>query len=96
MSGTAGSDHIPIDIRSGCELLDQVDLGFVLLTKDWRVDYLNASARDRKPGNLGRRQRQRRMIERILTQFEDIGADNLDFLLSKLQERVEAEAASAA
>ena len=36
------------------------------------------------------------MIERILTQFEDIGADNLDFLLTKLQETAESEAASAA
>jgi hypothetical protein len=25
-----------------------------------------------------------RMIERILTQFEDIGQDNIDYLLSKL------------
>jgi len=36
------------------------------------------------------------MIERILTQFEDIGADNLDFLLSKLQEKAEADVAPAA
>lgn len=47
-------------------------------------------------GEHDQERRQRRIIERILTQFEDIGADNLDFLLSKLQERVESEAASAA
>jgi uncharacterized protein (DUF2336 family) len=47
-------------------------------------------------GEHDQERRQRRMIERILTQFEDIGADNLDFLLSKLQERAESEAASAA
>ena len=47
-------------------------------------------------GEHDRRRRQRRMIERILTQFEDIGADNLDFLLSKLQEIAQTEAASAA
>ncbi|HYC13732.1 MAG TPA: DUF2336 domain-containing protein, partial [Stellaceae bacterium] len=29
----------------------------------------------------------RRMLERILTQFEDVGADNLDYLLARLQER---------
>ena len=47
-------------------------------------------------GEHDQERRQRRMIERILTQFEDIGADNLDFLLSKLQEKVDSEAASAA
>jgi uncharacterized protein (DUF2336 family) len=47
-------------------------------------------------GEHDQERRQRRMIERILTQFEDIGADNLDFLLSKLQEKAESEAASAA
>ena len=47
-------------------------------------------------GEHDRERRQRRMIERILTQFEDIGADNLDFLLNKLQENAETEAASAA
>ena len=46
-------------------------------------------------GEHDRERRERRMIERILTQFEDIGADNLDFLLSKLQERAESEAAAA-
>jgi len=35
------------------------------------------------------------MIERILTQFEDIGADNLDFLLTRLRERADSEMASA-
>jgi hypothetical protein len=29
------------------------------------------------------------MIERILTQFEDVGAENLDYLLTKLQEDAE-------
>ena len=47
-------------------------------------------------GAHDRERRQRRMIERILTQFEDIGADNLDFLLSRLQETAQSEAASAA
>ncbi len=47
-------------------------------------------------GEHDRERRQRRMIERILTQFEDIGADNLDFLLSKLQEKAESEVAPAA
>ncbi len=47
-------------------------------------------------GEHDQERRQRRIIERILTQFEDIGADNLDFLLSKLQENAESEAASAA
>lgn len=47
-------------------------------------------------GERDQERRQRRMIERILTQFEDIGADNLDFLLSKLQEKADSEAASAA
>lgn len=47
-------------------------------------------------GEHDRERRRRRMIERILTQFEDIGADNLDFLLTKLQETAESEAASAA
>jgi uncharacterized protein (DUF2336 family) len=47
-------------------------------------------------GEHDRERRQRRMIERILTQFEDIGADNLDFLLTKLQEIAQTEAASAA
>ena len=47
-------------------------------------------------GEHDRERRQRRMIERILTQFEDIGADNLDFLLSKLQEIAQTETASAA
>ena len=47
-------------------------------------------------GERDRERRERRMIERILTQFEGIGADNLDFLLGKLQERTESEAASAA
>jgi uncharacterized protein (DUF2336 family) len=47
-------------------------------------------------GEHDQERRQRRMIERILTQFEDIGAENLDFLLSKLQEKAESEAASAA
>ncbi|HLJ38157.1 MAG TPA: DUF2336 domain-containing protein [Steroidobacteraceae bacterium] len=46
-------------------------------------------------GEHDQERRQRRMIERILTQFEDIGADNLDFLLSKLQEKAESEAVSA-
>ena len=45
-------------------------------------------------GEHDQERRQRRMIERILTQFEDIGADNLDFLLSKLQEKADSEAAS--
>jgi uncharacterized protein (DUF2336 family) len=47
-------------------------------------------------GEHDQERRRRRIIERILTQFEDIGADNLDFLLSKLQENAESEAASAA
>ena len=47
-------------------------------------------------GAHDRERRQRRMIERILTQFEDIGADNLEFLLSRLQETAQSEAASAA
>ncbi|HXP75695.1 MAG TPA: DUF2336 domain-containing protein [Stellaceae bacterium] len=47
-------------------------------------------------GERDRERRRRRMIERILTQFEDIGAENLDFLLRKLQETAESEAASAA
>jgi uncharacterized protein (DUF2336 family) len=45
-------------------------------------------------GENDRERRQRRMIERILTQFEDIGVDNLDFLLSKLQEKMDSEAAA--
>jgi uncharacterized protein (DUF2336 family) len=45
-------------------------------------------------GEHDRERRQRRMIERILTQFEDVGADNLDYLLTKLRETAEtAEAA---
>lgn len=51
-------------------------------------------ARD-TPLDGGEHDRERRE-RRILTQFEDIGADNLDFLVSKLQERMESEAASAA
>ncbi|MGH7122860.1 MAG: DUF2336 domain-containing protein [Stellaceae bacterium] len=47
-------------------------------------------------GEHDRERRQRRMIERVLTQFEDIGTDNLDFLLCKLQEKAESESASAA
>ncbi len=47
-------------------------------------------------GERDRERRQRRMIERILTQFEDIGAENLDFLLSKLQQAAEAETIAAA
>jgi len=46
-------------------------------------------------GEHDRERRRRRMIERILTQFEDIGADNLDFLLTRLRERVDSETASA-
>ena len=47
-------------------------------------------------GEHDRERRQRRMIERILTQFEDIGADDLDFLLTRLRERADSETASAA
>jgi len=45
-------------------------------------------------GDHDRERQRRRMIERILTQFEDVGAENLDYLLTKLQE--DAERASAA
>jgi uncharacterized protein (DUF2336 family) len=44
-------------------------------------------------GDRDRERQRRRMIERILTQFEDVGAENLDYLLTKLQE--DAERASA-
>jgi uncharacterized protein (DUF2336 family) len=38
-------------------------------------------------GEQDQERHRRRMIERILTQFEDVGAENLDYLLAKLQER---------
>ncbi|HTS94353.1 MAG TPA: DUF2336 domain-containing protein [Stellaceae bacterium] len=41
-----------------------------------------------------RERHRRRMVERILTQFEDVGAENLDYLLARLQQR-EAEEAEA-
>ena len=47
-------------------------------------------------GELDRERRQRRIIERILTQFEDVGTENLDYLLERLQASSEAQAASAA
>jgi len=47
-------------------------------------------------GELDRERRQRRIIERILTQFEDVGTENLDYLLERLQASSEAQSASAA
>ena len=47
-------------------------------------------------GVLDQERHRRRMIERILTQFEDVGAENLDYLLARLQESGAGEAASGA
>ena len=45
-------------------------------------------------GAQDRERHRRRMIERILTQFEDVGVENLDYLLAKLRERDAGEATS--
>jgi len=46
-------------------------------------------------GDHDQERQRRRMIERILTQFEDVGAENLDYLLTKLQEDAESADAPA-
>ena len=41
-------------------------------------------------GENDRERHRRRSLERILTQFEQIGAEDLDYLLAKLQEKAAA------
>jgi hypothetical protein len=44
-------------------------------------------------GENDRERHRRRTLERILTQFEEIGAEDLDYLLAKMQEGATSHAA---
>ena len=51
------------------------------------VDVSHETLLDGEPGDLDRHRR--KMIERILTQYEDLSSDDLDYLLNKLGDLVE-------
>lgn len=51
------------------------------------VDVSHETLLDGEPGDLDRHRR--KMIERILTQYEDLSSEDLDYLLNKLGDLVE-------
>ncbi len=85
-------DAGPLGLKS---LYDHVGLPKAMFGA-FRVALEVARATPHDGGEQDRERRQRRIIERILTQFEDVGTENLDYLLERLQASSEAQAASAA
>ena len=63
------------------ELYRQLDLADAVIEREHKVPAVNLWVKGKREARVS---------------FEDIGADNLDFLLSKLQEKAESEVASAA
>ncbi len=85
-------DAGPLGLKS---LYDHLGLPKAMF-RAFRVALEVARATPHDGGELDRERRRRRIIERILTQFEDVGTENLDYLLERLQASAEVQAASAA